>query len=160
MLIYIPTITMGIWADERKQGTDELLLTIPATDFDIVLGKYLAAWASSRSRCCSRWFAATSSEQSGQHRQRIRSQPRLDLGLFLGTYAGYWLVGVAMLGIGLVASFLTGNITIGFVLGVLFNVPLVFCRRRRDSRRLQPRQAGGHARWSIGGQLPTSAAAC
>ena len=52
--------------------------------------------------------------------------PRIDFGLFLGTYFGYWLVGLAMLAIGVVASFLTSNITIGFVLGVLFNMPLVF----------------------------------
>ncbi|HWB09104.1 MAG TPA: Gldg family protein [Pirellulales bacterium] len=120
MLVFIPAITMSIWADERRQGTDELLLTIPARDFDVVLGKYLAAVAIYSvalffSMVCNfsvlNWLAYPVGP---------------DLGLFLGTYVGYWLVGAAMLAIGMVASFLTGNLTVGFVLGALFNAPLAF----------------------------------
>ncbi len=145
MLVYIPSITMGVWADERKQGTDELLLTIPAGDFEIVLGKYLAAVAI---------FTVALLFSLVCNLAVLEWLGNPDVGLFVGTYVGYWLVGLAMLSIGVVASFLTGNITISFVLGVLLNMPLVFLARADAILGgLGRQQILAVKSWSIGSRL-------
>ncbi|WP_149496094.1 Gldg family protein [Roseiconus lacunae] len=119
MLVFIPAITMSIWAEEKRAGTDELLLTLPADDFDIVIGKYMAAAAI---------FTASLlfSQLSTFVTLTVLTEGSLDTGLIFSTYIGYWFVGITMIAIGMVASFLTGNLTVGFVLGALFNAPLAF----------------------------------
>jgi ABC-2 type transport system permease protein len=116
LLVFIPAITMSVWAEERRQGTDELLLTIPASDWEVVFGKYLAAVgiytvALLFSCICNLAILL------------LWGTP--DAGLFFSNYLGYWFVGVAMIAIGLVASFLTNNLTVAFILGLAFNAPLV-----------------------------------
>lgn len=119
MLFFIPAITMSIWAEERRQGTDELLLTLPADDFDIVIGKYVAA-ASIYS------VSLLFSQLSTFIVLAFLTQGEIDTGLFFTNYIGYWFIGLAMISIGMVASFLTNNLTVGFILGALFNAPLAF----------------------------------
>lgn len=119
MMVFIPAITMSIWADERRQGTDELLLTLPAKDFDIVIGKYFAAVLVFT-------VSLLFSQLSNYAVLVAMTGGQLDSLLLFSTYMGYWFMGLAMLSLGMVASFLTNNLTVGFVFGAAFNAPLAF----------------------------------
>jgi ABC-2 type transport system permease protein len=105
-LLLVPAVAMRLWAEERKTGTIELLMTLPMSPWAAVLGKFLAAWAFigfALALTFPMWITVN-----------VLGQP--DNGVILTGYLGSFLMAGAFLAIGAFVSALTKNQVIAFIL--------------------------------------------
>lgn len=105
-LFMIPALAMGLWADERKTGTIELLLTLPIRLHEAVIGKFLAAWVLSGCALLLTFPIWITVNYLGEP----------DNGVILAAYIGSWLMAGGFLAIGSCMSALTRNAVIAFIL--------------------------------------------
>ncbi|WP_079201086.1 ABC transporter permease subunit [Pseudomonas sp. CC6-YY-74] len=107
-LFLVPAIAMRLWAEERKSGTIELLMTLPITRFEAVTGKFLAAWA----------FAGLALLLTFPMIITVNYLGEPDNGAIATGYIGSWLLAGAYLAIGSCMSALAKNQVIAFILAV------------------------------------------
>ncbi len=108
-LVLVPPLTMRIWTEERREGTIELLFTLPLQQSEILIGKFLAAWT----------FLLVALALTLPIPLSVGAVSTLDWGPVLGGYLGSALLGAAYLAIGMCASALSKNQILSFVLAVM-----------------------------------------
>jgi len=108
-LFLIPAISMRLWAEERKSGSIELLMTQPVTLWEAVLGKFLAAWI----------FTALALALTFPMWITVNYLGNPDNGTILAAYLGSLLLAGGFLAIGSCMSALTQNQVVAFILGVV-----------------------------------------
>ena len=104
-LLFVPAVSMRLWAEERKTGTIELLMTLPVSTTEAVLGKFLAAWAFSGLALALTfpiWITVN-----------VLGDP--DNGVVLASYIGSLFMAGAFLAIGSCISAMTKNQVIAFI---------------------------------------------
>jgi len=104
-LVLIPALAMRLWAEERKSGTIELLLTLPISMTEAVVGKFLASWA----------FAGIALILTVPFWITVNYLGHPDNGVILASYIASFLMAGAFLAIGACLSALTKNQVIAFV---------------------------------------------
>jgi ABC-2 type transport system permease protein len=113
-LFFVPAAAMRAWAEERKLGTDEILLTLPIRDWEAVLGKFLAGLA----------FLALAIALTFPLAITVSALGEPDPGPMIGGYLGLLLMGAAYLSIALFASSLTENQIVAFIVGITLSFAL------------------------------------
>ena len=107
-LLLVPAATMGLWADERRNGTAELLLTLPITVTEALVGKFLAAWAFIGIGLALTFPIAITAGYLGSP----------DWGVVVCGYLGSIMMAGAAAAIGVFASTLSRSSVIGFVVSL------------------------------------------
>jgi ABC-2 type transport system permease protein len=105
-LFLVPAIAMRLWAEERRSGTIELLLTLPIPPWEAVLGKFLAAWV----------FIGVALALTFPIWITVNYLGHPDNGVILASYLGSGLMAGAFLAIGTCLSAATRNQVIAFIL--------------------------------------------
>jgi ABC-2 type transport system permease protein len=108
-LFLIPAISMKLWAEERKSGSIELLMTLPITLRDAVLGKFFAAWI----------FTALALALTFPLWITVNVLGSPDNGAIVAAYLGSLMLAGGFLAIGSCMSALTRNQVVAFILGVV-----------------------------------------
>ena len=108
-LFLIPALSMRLWAEERKSGTIELLMTQPITLWQAVLGKFFAAWI----------FAGLALALTFPLWLTVNYLGNPDNGAILAAYAGSLLLAAGFLAIGSFMSAVTRNQVVAFILAVV-----------------------------------------
>ncbi len=108
-LFLVPAIGMRLWAEERKSGTVELLLTLPITATEAVLGKFLAAWL----------FIGLALALTFPIWITVNVLGRPDNGVIIAAYLGSWLMAGGFLAISACLSAATRNQVVAFILSVV-----------------------------------------
>ena len=104
-LMLVPAIAMRLWAEERKSGTIELLMTLPITAWEAIIGKFLAAWA----------FIGVALLLTIPMWITVNFLGSPDNRIIFSSYLGSFLMAGAFLAIGSAISALTKNQVIAFI---------------------------------------------
>ncbi len=110
-LFLIPAISMRLWSDERKSGTIELLMTLPVSITDAVVGKYLAAWS----------FTAVALFLTFPMWLTVNYLGNPDNTVILASYIGSLIMAGGFLAIGSCISAFTKSQVIAFVISVVIS---------------------------------------
>jgi ABC-2 type transport system permease protein len=114
-LFLVPAVGMRLWADERRTGTIELILTLPVTLSEVIVGKFIAAWL----------FIGLGLFLTFPLVLTVSYLGDPDLGAVFCAYVGSFLLAGAYLSVGSMTSSMTRNQVISFILSVIICLFLV-----------------------------------
>src|SRR5213592_4283134 len=108
-LFLVPAVGMRLWAEERRVGTLELLLTMPITAWEAIVGKFLASWL----------FLALALALTFPVLMTVNYLGHPDNGVIFAGYIGSLLLAGSYLAISCMTSALTRNQVVSFILSVV-----------------------------------------